>query len=259
MTVGCAVGKEDEDDQLVRYVVVDRVATITLASPLNRNALSHRLLADLNAALERAERADVRAIVLTHVGAVFCAGADLKERLAGRPPDSSLMTCAIQRLSTMAAPSIAAVKGAARAGGIGLMAACDLVVVDRSVTFAFTEVRVGVAPAIISVPILARCGWSALAAPFMTGEAFDATVAREMGLVTHVSDDVDATVATLVTGVLHAAPSAVAATKKILRERSAVMSDMQELSDSLFDSAEAREGMNAFLAGRQPSWAPKLA
>ncbi len=234
------------------------VATITLDSPANRNALSRQLLADLTAAIDRAEEPDVRAVVLTHTAPVFCAGADLKERAAATPDAQAAgnpMADAMTRLGTMRAVTIAAADGPVRAGGIGLMAACDLVVVNRSVSFALTEVRIGVAPAIISVPILARCGWSALAAPFLTGEPFDADAARHMGLVTHVTDDVPATVRTLVQGVLAGAPNAVAMAKKVLRQGQPDMDEMIALSAALFDGPEAAEGMRAFAEKRPPSWA----
>ncbi len=237
---------------VVRCEVADGVATITLDSPANRNALSRALLSGVHDALDRAEQSDVRAIVLTHTAPAFCSGADLRERNTG-PADSTPMVRAMQRLCEASQPTIAAVQGAVRAGGIGLMASCDLVVVQSDVTFAFTEVRIGVAPAIISVPIVQRCGWSKLAAPFLTGETFDAAVAREMGLVTHVADDVPATVRTLVDGVLLGAPNAVAATKRLLRG-SGSWAEMQTLSESLFSSDEAREGMAAFAERRTPRW-----
>jgi len=200
----------------------------------------------------------VRAVVLTHAGPVFCSGADLKERAAGTQEAQAAgnpMASALERLASMAAVTIAAVNGPVRAGGVGLMAACDLVVVNAAVTFAFTEVRIGVAPAIISVPILARCGWSKLAAPFLTGETFDAAAARDMGLITHVTDDVHATVRGLVTGICAGAPEAVAASKQLLRNPSADYAAMTELSERLFRSAEAAEGMQAFAEKRPPSWA----
>jgi enoyl-CoA hydratase len=239
--------------ELVHCTVDGGVATITLDSPANRNALSRQLVADLHAALDRAEQPDVRVVVLTHVAPAFCAGADLKERGTG-PTSNQPMASAMERLASCAAPTIAAVSGSVRAGGIGIMASCDLVVVNSAVTFAFTEVRIGVAPAMISVPILARCGWSKLAAPFLTGETFAAAAARDMGLVTHVTDDVDATVAQLVAGVLAGAPKAVAATKRVLRQAQPKMSEMLVLSEALFGSEEAAEGMSAFAEKRSPSW-----
>ncbi len=244
--------------ELVHYSVEGGVATITLDSPTNRNALSRQLVTELNEALDRGEQPDVRAVVLTHAGPAFCSGADLKERASGTHEAQAAgnpMASAMERLASMAAVTIAAVNGPVRAGGVGLMAACDLIVVQSSVTFAFTEVRIGVAPAIISVPILARCGWSKLAAPFLTGETFDAAAAREMGLITHVTDDVAATVGGLIAGILAGAPSAVAASKQLLRNPSRSYADMTTLSESLFRSEEASEGMRAFAEKRPPSWA----
>jgi len=238
--------------QLVRCEVADGVATITLDSPGNRNALSRAVLSGLHAALDRAEQSDVRAIVLTHTAPAFCAGADLKER-SSAPADSTPMVRAMQRLIEAKQPTIAAVQGPVRAGGIGLMASCDLVVVLDDVTFAFTEVRIGVAPAIISVPILQRCPWSKLAAPFLTGEVFDAHTARDMGLVTHVTSDVAQVVSGVVEGVLLGAPNAVAATKQLLRG-GRTWAEMQALSEALFSSDEAQEGMSAFADRRAPRW-----
>lgn len=248
-------------DQPVRCTVEDGVATITLDAPENRNALSRALLVGLAAALDRAEQPDVRVIVLTHTPPVFCAGADLKERAAPAIDDTPVpsMSSVMERFITARQPTIAAVQGPVRAGGVGLMASCDLVVVRPDVTFAFTEVRIGVAPAIISVPILRRAPWSKLAAPFLTGETFDAAAARDLGLVTHVSDDVPATVATLVAGILAGAPGAVAATKRLLHGAGdaslrAELAAMQTLSEQLFAGAEAAEGMRAFAERRAPTW-----
>ena len=158
-------------------------------------------------------------------------------------------------------PTIAAVNGAVRAGGIGLMASCDLVVVDDSTTFALTEVRIGVAPAIIAVPILRRVAPSRIAAAMLTGEAFDAEAARQMGLVTHVSSDVRSTVDDLCDGILLGAPAAVAATKRVLHtvaaaERDTAFAAMATLSNEMFNGPDAAEGMAAFAEKRQPSWSP---
>lgn len=247
------------------------VAVVVLDSPDNRNALSRALTNALSDAID-AVNADVRdgrvrAVVLTHTEPAFCAGADLRERAADRaaalagdaaPPSAGhAMAQVIGRLMTMPVPTIAAVAGPVRAGGIGLMAACDLVVLHPSVDLAFTEVRIGVAPAVISVPVLARCTWSSLAAPFLTGEPFDAEAALRMGLATHVADDVAGTVDRLCAGVLAGAPGAVAATKRLLRDRTAdgrSLAEMAALSDELFGSSEATEGMAAFLERRPPAW-----
>jgi enoyl-CoA hydratase/carnithine racemase len=245
---------------LVHLDVADRVATITLDSPHNRNALSRQLVSELSVALDSAEAADARVVVLRHEGPAFCAGADLKERSSdGAAPDSSPMVDVMRRLMDTERPTIAAVNGAVRAGGIGLMASCDLVVVHESVGFALTEVRIGVAAAIISVPILRRVPPGKIAAAMLTGEEFDAHAARSMGLVTHVTGDVDAQVVALVSGIMAGAPRAVAATKRLLArvptlDRDAAFDEMRALSDELFQGPDAREGMAAFRDKRPPTW-----
>ncbi len=249
------------DRPLVSVEVIGAVATITLDSPANRNALSWRLVDDLHLALDRAEQLDVRAIVLAHTPPVFCAGMDLGERIDGTAVQahetSTAFVRALERLEAATAPTIARVEGPVRAGGVGLMAACDLIVVRPDVDFAFTEVRLGLTPAIISVPILRRVAWSAVAPAFLTGERFDAASARSIGLVTHVADDVAATVAALVAGILAGGPGAVATTKRLLRAGGpADYASMRALSDELFASPEGVEGMRSFLERRPPSWAP---
>src|SRR3954454_4755935 len=235
----------------VRVDVDGSVATITLDWPENRNALSRALVTGLHGGLDRADQDDVRVVVLTHTPPAFCAGADLRER-SSDPPDSGPVVAAMQRIERLAKPVIARVDGAVRAGGIGLMATCDLIVVARSVDFAFTEVRLGLAPVIISVPISRRVNPARLAPAFLTGERFDAVTALEMGLVTHVSDDPATTVDELVAAVLAGSPGAVAETKWILRnvgemEPDEAYAKMRDLSDSLFESDDGREGMQAFL------------
>jgi enoyl-CoA hydratase/carnithine racemase len=236
--------------EIVRVDASDGVATITLDSQHNRNALSRQLLAQLHDALDAAERQ--RVIVLTHAGPAFCSGADLRERAEGAV-DSTPMASLMDRLMHGPVPTIAACHGAVRAGGVGVMAACDLVVVHPEVTFAFTEVRIGVAPAIISVPILSRCAWSQLAAPFLTGAAFSAAEALRIGLVSHVSDDVAHTAAALATAICGGGPSAIASTKQLLRHP-LDLTAAQRLSEALFSSAEAAEGMAAFAEQRAPVW-----
>jgi len=244
--------------ELVTVDLSDAIATITLDSQHNRNALSERLLTELHECMDTAESGDARAIVLRHEGPAFCAGADLKERSDG-PPDATPFVSILERLMDTERPTIAAVDGAVRAGGIGLMASCDLVVVNTSTTFALTEVRIGVAAAIISVPILRRVPATKIAAAMLTGEVFDANEARSMGLVTHVSDDVAGTVASLVDGVRAGAPRAVRETKAILntvpgRERNAAFVAMATLSNELFAGPDARIGMQAFREKRLPDW-----
>ena len=249
------------DMTLLRLDIDREVATITLDSQHNRNALSRQLLEELHRALDQAEEVEARAIVLTHAGPAFCSGADLRERSSG-PPDSGPMVAALERLMDTERPTIAAVRGAVRAGGIGLMASCDLVVVDASVDFALAEVRIGVAPAIIAVPILRRVAPGRIAAAMLTGERFDAARARDIGLVTHVTSDVVETVDEICDGVRRGAPDAVAATKRLLAsvpgtDRATAFSEMRALSERLFSSADAAEGMAAFAERRAPRWSPE--
>jgi enoyl-CoA hydratase len=247
--------------ELVRASTERGITTITLDSQHNRNALSRQLLAELQGGLDLADRDRARAVVIRHEGPAFCAGADLKERSSDGPSDGSPFVDVMERLMDMPRPTIAAVDGAVRAGGIGLMASCDLVVVNSSTTFALTEVRIGVAIAMISVPILRRVPAAKLAAPALTGAPFDADEARRMGLVTHVTDDVTATVASICDGVLAGAERAVAHTKAILAtvpelDRTTAFEQMTALSNELFRGPDAAEGMAAFREKRLPNWHP---
>jgi enoyl-CoA hydratase/carnithine racemase len=244
--------------ELVRSERDAGVVTITLDSQHNRNALSRQLVSELQGCLD--EAGDARAIVLAHAGPVFCSGADLKERAdTSVPIDSRPVVTVMETLSDVGCPTIAAVGGSVRAGGLGLMAACDLVVVSGGVSFALTEVRIGVAPAVISVPILRRVPAGKIAAAMLTGQPFGAVEALAMGLVTHVTDDVDATVAELCAAIAAGAPGAIADTKRLLRDvplldRTTAFAAMSELSDRLFRSPEGAEGMAAFAAKRPPVW-----
>ena len=174
-------------DRLVDVQDVDGVRTVTLDSPTNRNALSSRLLNELAAALEEAadDRA-VRMVVLTGAGTVFCSGADLSERGAAAP---NRMPDILRTLVECPVPVIARVNGAARAGGLGLIAAADMAVAAEAATFGFSEVRVGVAPAMILVPALRVVEPRFLARAVLTGESFTAAEAAAAGLLSAVVPD----------------------------------------------------------------------
>ncbi len=251
-----------EQGDLVRTQTVSSVRTITLDSPRNANALSTRLLTQLSAALDGAMAdADVRVVVLTGAGRVFCAGADLTETRASPTAAAPLMAGVISKLWDSTKPVICRVNGAARAGGIGLIAACDIAVAAEQATFAFSEVRIGVVPAVISVPCLRRMPSRAAAEYFLTGEVFHALRAVDFGLLTRAvaAEDLDTETGRYAGLLLRAAPGALAGTKDVLRD---VLADnvaqglakMGELSARYFASAEAREGMTAFAEKRDPSW-----
>lgn len=248
--------------ELVHSTVSEGVATLTLNSPPNRNALSAQLMSELSAGLAAAVAADdVRVVVLTHTGRVFCSGADLKATAAaagsGDMPIASVPSL-LEALAACPKPVIARVGGPARAGGIGLIAACDLALAARSATFAFTEVRLGVVPAVISAPVLPLLTRRAAAELFLTGEVFDAERALAAGLLTAVVDDadLDAEVARYARMLGLGAPGALAATKALLRTPSTDYADLAALSARHFASAEGREGVAAFAGKRRPSWAP---
>jgi methylglutaconyl-CoA hydratase len=249
-------------DPLVRVAGDGGVATITLDSPRNRNALSRRLVTELREALTTALGDDgVRVVVLTGTGTVFCAGADLKEQSAGEPPPD--IPGLVRLIWDSPKPVVARLNGPARAGGLGLVTACDLAVAPDTATFAFTEVRLGVVPAMIAVTCLRRMDPRAAAEYFLTGEVFDARRAQEIGLVNRAGPDgeLDAAVAHYTGMLLRGAPEALAIAKRLPRTVPAMdveegFAQMAELSAERFGSDEAREGIAAFLEKRDPRWIP---
>ncbi|HEX9622815.1 MAG TPA: enoyl-CoA hydratase-related protein [Streptosporangiaceae bacterium] len=253
---------EAAQPQLVRTELVDGALTITLDSPHNANALSTTLLSQLHAALESATvNAGVRVVVLTGAGEVFCAGADLKEAKASPTAAAPVMAQVVQGLWDSPKPVIARVNGAARAGGIGLIAACDIAIAAEHASFSFSEVRIGVVPAVISVPCLRRMPSRAAAEYFLTGEVFHANRAVEIGLLTRsvAVEDLDSEVSRYADMLARGAPNALAATKGVLRDGvtgtfADGLASMSQLSARFFASDEAREGMAAFAAKRDPAW-----
>jgi methylglutaconyl-CoA hydratase len=249
-------------ESLVRLAAEGGVATITLDSPRNRNALSRRLVAELRETLVAVLGDDtVRVIVLTGAGTVFCAGADLKEQSAGEPPPD--VPGLVTLIWDSPKPVVARLNGPARAGGLGLVTACDLAVAPDTATFAFTEVRLGVVPAMIAVTCLRRMESRAAAEYFLTGEVFDAKRAQEIGLINRAvpAEELDAAVAHYTGMLLRGAPEALAIAKKLPRTVPAMpveegFAAMTELSARCFASDEAKEGIVAFLEKRDPNWLP---
>ena len=249
-------------DTLVHLEVANAIATITLDSQHNRNALSAALVTQLRDHLEAAVRdSNVRAIVLTHSGPTFCSGADLGEMTHGDPAVGTRNMFGVMRAIVDAAkPVLARLTGSSRAGGIGLVGACDIALASPDVTFAFTEVRLGLAPAMISLTTRTRLSERSAARYYLTGELFDAVEAARIGLLTEVSAELDLAVARYVDALRACSPQGLEATKSIsagpLRSLLANESDaMMELSARLFASEEAREGMRAFRERRPPRWA----
>jgi methylglutaconyl-CoA hydratase len=253
--------------ELVHFTVAGGTATLTLDSPPNRNALSPQLMGELAAGLRSAlDDPEVRVVVLSHAGRVFCSGMDLTAtaRTAGAADmPVTAFPDILTTLWTSPKPVLARVGGPARAGGIGLVAACDIAVAGRSATFAFSEVRIGVVPAVISVPVLRRLAPRAAHELFLTGEVFGAERAAAIGLVNVAvaDEDLDPEIDRYVDMLVRGAPGALAATKEMLRRppaesTAADFAAMAALSAERFASAEGREGTAAFAEKRPASWIP---
>lgn len=249
-------------DEIVHRSDDRAIATLTLDSPANRNALSAQLVGEL-ASHVAAAAADpaIRAVVLTHTGNTFCAGADLAEsaREGGPAKGTARLVELLRTIISLPKPVVALVEGNVRAGGLGLLAACDLAIVGRTSSFAFTEARLGVAPAIISLTVLPRLTDRAAARYFLTGERFEADEAARIGLVTEAADDPHAAVAEVLDAFRLCSPQGLAETKPLTTghllaafDRDA--EDLAALSARLFASDEAQEGITAFLERRPPSW-----
>ncbi|MBL1110518.1 enoyl-CoA hydratase family protein [Streptomyces sp. 5-8] len=232
------------------------VETLSLDATDTRNALSASLVSALAEALtDCGKDPGVRAVVLTHTGTTFCAGADLRD-----PPDPDALVALLRQIVELPVPVVARVTGHVRAGGLGLLAACDITAASGDATFAFTEVRIGVAPAVISLPVLPRADPRALARYYLTGERFGPAEAVRLGLLTVTADDVDDALAPVLDGLRRSAPQALAETKRLLTARVLETFDrdaagLTALSARLFSSDQAREGMTAFLERRDAAWA----
>jgi enoyl-CoA hydratase/carnithine racemase len=251
------------DSELVHLDIGNLIGTITLDSPHNRNALSQQLLAELDAHLRTAASDDrVRGVVLTGTGNTFCAGADLSGATA--PGVRSVPFVEIlEQLWHYPKTVVARVNGHVRAGGTGLVAAADIVIAPTSATFAFSEVRIGVAPAIIAVLCQRRMPPRAASRYMLTGEVFDAKAAVDAGLVTIVvePDELDAVTAQVLDAVRLTEPNAVAATRGLLVDLPTMtvgdgLRHAETISTALFESPEAAEGIAAFREKRPPKWAP---
>lgn len=249
-----------ETPELVHLEVADRVATITLDSPHNRNALSRQLVAELFDRLEAADRDEaVTVVVVRSSGRVFCSGADLSEATSQGMEQGAREIVRLQRLIvTMGKPVVVEVGGPVRAGGIGVVAAADVAVAAEDATFALTEVKLGLAAAIISLTVHHRMTPRAAALTTLGGEVFSGTEAAAYGLVTKAvpGDRLAEEVAALCAGLATGAPQGLRESKRILNhdllERIDTRGDeMAALSARLFASDEAKAAMTAFLERRK--------
>ncbi len=242
--------------ELVHLDVRDAVATVTLDSEHNRNALSRQLVTELAGHLRTADEDDrVRAVVVRSAHRVFCSGADLSEAASGGMAEGAKAIVALQRqIATAGTPVVVELAGPVRAGGLGIVGAADVVVAAESVTFALTEVRLALAPAIISLTLLERFSDRAAADLFLTGRTFDAREAQAAGLVTRTVPDADlaATTQAVVDDLVQGYPQGLRETKRLLNHDlvariDALGDQVADQSARLFASDEAREAMTAFL------------
>jgi methylglutaconyl-CoA hydratase len=252
-------------EPLVRRETAGGVCTITLDSPHNRNALSTRLRAELAAHLAQACADDgTRVVVLTHTGPVFCSGMDLAQAREPSTDDTGVLDfpAILRAIWESPKPVVARLAGPARAGGVGLVAACDVAIAVETATFAFSEVRIGVVPAVISAVVRPRMSPRAVHELFLTAEVFDAARAVQTGLINVAvpAERLDAEVARY-TGLLRlGAPGALAATKRLLSRPAGDdlgenLPALARESADFFASEEAAEGMRAFAEKRPPRWA----
>lgn len=236
---------------LLRTVTDRGITTLTLDSPANRNALSAPLVTELADALAACGKDQgVRAVVLTHTGGTFSAGADLKA-----PPGPYAFVDLLRQIVELPKPVVGVVDGHTRAGGLGLLGACDVVLASDDSDFALTEVRIGVAPAVISLTLLPKLEPRAAARYYLTGERFGTAQARAMGLVTAGTGELDVILDGLRRGSAQGLREAKRlVTARVLETFERDAEELVQLSASLFASAEAREGMTAFLERRDPTW-----
>lgn len=235
---------------------------LVLDSPRNRNALSLKLLGELRSGVAHSLESDSRALLLDHCGPVFCSGVDLRERQElgpDGPSHAAILADLLRELWAYSKPILCRVAGRVRGGGMGLVACSDIVVATPESDFAYSEVRVGVAPALVSAVALQKVPLGRLLPWLLTGEAFGAEAAQSMGLVTAVTEE--ASVEPYAKALLLGGPQALQSTKRVSRQAAGaevdeLLTELEELAARAFTGPEALEGMAAFSARRPAAWVP---
>jgi methylglutaconyl-CoA hydratase len=243
----------DRDGKLLR---------VTLARPERRNAFDAQLIRELTEAFS--DVGDARAVLLAGEGPSFCAGADVEWQRSSidltyeeNVEDALRLHRMMTAVDACPAPLVARVQGYALGGGSGLVACADVVVAARDATFGFTEVRLGIIPAVISPFVFAKIGPAAARHLFLTGERFDAETALRIGLVHEVTDELDSAIDCKLGEILKSGPEATRAAKRLARERPDDGEELARLAAGLRAGAEGQEGLRAFLEKRHPSWASR--
>jgi len=244
------------------------LATITLNRPDKRNAISYELIADLLRALEEVKNSSARVLILTGAGKAFCSGMDLDnlKSLIGRTPEQSLedtrtMAALFRSLYEFPRPTIAAVNGAAIAGGTGLALLCDFTLAVPEAKFGYTEVRIGFVPAIVSTFLLRQVGEKIARDLLFTGRIFDAEEALRMGLLNQIvpQERLTERARELAVQLMENSPASLTRTKHLLTDLTRAELDSQiEVAigenAAIRSTADFREGIAAFLEKRKPKW-----
>jgi methylglutaconyl-CoA hydratase len=255
----------------VTTAVSGGVGHVTLNRPDKRNALDGATISALGAALEQcAGNPEVRMLQLTGAGGVFCAGADLGEMQAQAQASEAENLAHARKLSNVLIaldsfpkPTLAKVNGDGFGGALGLIAACDIVVAVDGAKFAFTEVRLGIIPAVVSPFVLGKIGEAAALRYFLTAETMSAATLKEIGLAHEAvpAEMLDTTCRGIIEAILKGAPGAQSAAKDLIRDaqqgpgrRGTVSLDMAKRLATLRVQAEAQEGFAAFFAKRKANW-----
>ena len=236
------------------------VLRITLARPETRNAFDATLITELSEAF--VDVGTARAVVLAGDGQSFCAGADIEWMRSSvdldhdtNVADANALRRMLESIDSCPAPVVAVVQGHALGGGVGLVACADIALAEPSAVFAFSEVKLGIIPAVISPFALRKLGESAARRYFVTGERFDAHTAFRIGLVHEVTDDLEARLTRVLTELRSAGPRAVRHAKRLVLDRPAGPETARRIAERRA-SDEGQEGLRAFLERRRPDWAP---
>jgi methylglutaconyl-CoA hydratase len=257
--------------QTIQLMHDSGIATITLNRPEKRNAMSFALVRELMAAMDEIETSPANVVIFTGTGKAFCAGMDLEElkSLVGKTheenvKDSSMMATLFRRLYDFPKPTIAAVNGAAIAGGTGIATMCDFTLAVPEAKFGYTEVRIGFVPAIVSSILVWQVGHKIARDLLLTGRLFDATEAHRYGLVNEIvpPENLLERARAIAAQLMENSPSSVRATKKLINGFIAKQLDEQigtaiEDNARIRTTADFREGVTSFLEKRKPVWSGK--
>ena len=257
--------------QTLELAFDSRIATVTFNRPEKRNALSTQMIGEILAALDEVENSDASIVILTGVGKAFCAGMDLDElkALTGKSQaentqDSRRMAQLFRRLYDFPKPTIAAVNGAAIAGGAGLATMCDFTLAVPEAKFGYTEVRIGFVPAIVSSILVWQVGHKIARGLLLTGRLFDAAEAQRIGLVNEVVDagQLMARARELASQLMENSPSSLRLTKQLINgfirdDLDRQIEQAVQENAAIRQTSDFREGVASFLEKRKPRWSGK--